>query len=134
MRKYLLVAAVIGALLTLSIPAAQAGTGGEHPPSGVVSATPVTSTPHLLTSTSSTRADPPDRAMRRHDVRRGHFTAIKKGSTTYTRTDIFSFSASSPYTVTSWAPRVVGSTTVNEDGAAAINSIAFNGTNCRSPT
>ena len=60
----------------------------------------------------------------------GSFSSIKQGSRTYARTDIFSFSASSPYTVTSWAPRVVGSTKTDDDGAAAINSIAFSGRKC----
>ena len=60
----------------------------------------------------------------------GTFSSIKSGSTTYSRTDIVSFSASSPYRVTSWAPRVVGSTKTDEDGAAAINSIAFRARSC----
>lgn len=59
----------------------------------------------------------------------GSFSFIRKGSTTFSRTDLVSFSASSPYKVTSWAPVVVGSTKTNESGAAAINS-AFNGGNC----
>jgi len=129
-RQYLMAAGVAGALLTLGIPAAQAGTGGEHPPSGVVSATPVTGTPHLLTSTSSTQQIRQIVQCGGTMYAVGYFTAIRQGSTTYARTDIFSFSASPPYAVTPWAPRVVGSTSVNEDGAAAINSIAFNGTNC----
>jgi hypothetical protein len=62
----------------------------------------------------------------------GSFSSIKKGSSSYARTNIFSFSASSPYTVTPWAPKVVGSTRTSEDGADAINSIAFNGANCAS--
>jgi hypothetical protein len=129
-RKYLVAAVTAGGLLALGVPAAQAGTGGEQPPDGVVSATPVTSTPHLPSTSSSAE-----------QVRQlvqcggtmyavGYFTSIKKGSTSYARTDIFSFSASAPYTVTSFAPNVVGSTEVDEDGAAAINSIAFNGGNC----
>ena len=60
----------------------------------------------------------------------GTFNSIVQGSTTYARTDIFSFSATSPYKVTSWAPNMVGSTSANEEGAAAINSITFNGSNC----
>jgi hypothetical protein len=60
----------------------------------------------------------------------GSFSFIRKGSTSFSRTDLVSFSATSPYTVTSWAPVVVGSTKTNESGAAAINSIAFNGGNC----
>jgi hypothetical protein len=60
----------------------------------------------------------------------GSFSVIKQGSRSYSRTDIVSFSATSPYRVTSWSPRVVGSTKTDEDGAAAVNSIAFSGGNC----
>lgn len=130
MRKFLISGATGLGLLALSIPAAQAGTGGEQPPSGVVSAKPVTNTPHLATTTSTTE-----------QVRQlvqcggtmyavGTFSSIRKGSTTYARTDIFSFSASTPYTVTSWAPKVVGSTSTGETGTNAINSIAFANGNC----
>ena len=130
MRKFLIAGATGLGLLALSIPAAQAGTGGEQPPSGVVSAKPVTNTPHLATTTSTTE-----------QVRQlvqcggtmyavGTFSSIRKGSTTYARTDIFSFSASTPYTVTSWAPKVVGSTSTGETGTNAINSIAFANGNC----
>ena len=68
--------------------------------------------------------------MRRRDVRGRQLQLIKRGSKTYARTDIFSFSATAPYTVTSWAPRVVGSTKTDQEGAAAINSIAFSGRKC----
>jgi hypothetical protein len=47
----------------------------------------------------------------------GSFTTIKRFSTTYTRNNIFSFSATSPYQVTSWNPNVNG----------VVNSIAFSG-------
>src|SRR5436305_5268556 len=52
----------------------------------------------------------------------GSFTRIQQGSSgpVYTRNNVFSFSATSPYTVTSWAPSVNGT----------VNTIAFNGTNC----
>ena len=50
----------------------------------------------------------------------GTFTSIKKGTTVYARSNVFSFGATSPYTVTSWAPAVNG----------IVNSIAFNGTDC----
>jgi hypothetical protein len=49
----------------------------------------------------------------------GRFTSIKHG-TIYTRNNIFSFSKSAPFNVTSWAPNVNGQ----------VNAIAFNGTNC----
>jgi hypothetical protein len=50
----------------------------------------------------------------------GTFTSIKHNSTVYARTNVFSFGATAPYTVTSWDPDVNG----------VVNSIAFNGTNC----
>ncbi len=50
----------------------------------------------------------------------GTFTEISQGKKVYQRKNIFSFSATAPYTITSWAPNVHGE----------INSIAFNGSNC----
>jgi len=50
----------------------------------------------------------------------GTFTTIKRGSITYSRNNIFSFSATSPFAVTSWNPNVNG----------VVNSIAFSGTDC----
>jgi hypothetical protein len=51
----------------------------------------------------------------------GTFTTVKKGSTTYTRNNAFSFSAVAPYAVTSWNPNVNGT----------VNSIALSA-NCAS--
>ena len=130
MRKYLIAAATGLGLLALSIPAAQAGTGGEQPPAGVVSAKPVTNTPHLLTTTSSTQQVRQLVPCGGTMYAAGTFSSIKKGSTTYARTDLFSFSATAPYTVTSWAPKVVGSTSTGQTGTDAINSIAFANGNC----
>jgi hypothetical protein len=129
-RRYLIAAAAGLGFITLGIPAAQAGTGGEQPPSGVVSAKPVTSTPHLLTTTTTTEQIRQLVQCGGTMYAVGTFSSIRKGSTTYARTDIFSFSASAPYTVTSWAPKVVGSTSTGETGTDAINSIAFAGSNC----
>jgi hypothetical protein len=50
----------------------------------------------------------------------GSFTSIKQGSTTFSRHNAFSFSATAPYKVTSWNPNVSGK----------VNTIAFNGTGC----
>jgi hypothetical protein len=90
----------------------------------VVSATPASNTPHLKTAN-----DNPTQQIRQlvqcgntmYAV--GNFNLIVKGSTSYTRTNVVSFQATSPYTVTSWAPSVSGTN-------AVVNSIAFNGTNC----
>jgi hypothetical protein len=114
----------------VGLPAAQAGTGGEQPPSGVVSATPAANTPHLAASTTTTEQIRQLVQCGGTMYAVGTFDSIKKGSTSYARRDIFSFSASAPYAVTSWAPNVVGSTSTGETGTNAINSIAFAGGNC----
>jgi hypothetical protein len=52
----------------------------------------------------------------------GSFTKIQQGSAgpVYARNHVVSFSATAPFTVTSWDPNVNGT----------VNTIAFNGTNC----
>ena len=132
MRKLMVAAAVsaAGGLLTLGITAAQAGTGGEQPPAGVVSPAPASNTPRLASSSQPTEQIRQLARCGSVMYAVGSFISIKQGSRTFARTDIFSFSAGRPYTVTSWAPRVVGSTKTNDDGAAAINSIAFSGRRC----
>jgi len=50
----------------------------------------------------------------------GSFSSVHQGGTTFTRRNAFSFSATAPYKMTSWAPDVNGK----------VNSIAFNGTRC----
>src|SRR5580693_198773 len=89
-------------------------------PTGPVSSTPVANVPHLPPNSS------PNEQIRQiaqcggtmYAV--GTFTTIIKGSTSYTRDNAFSFSATAPYAVTAWNPNVNG----------VVTSIAFNGTNC----
>jgi hypothetical protein len=50
----------------------------------------------------------------------GTVTSLTQGGKTFSRTNVFSFSASAPFTLTSWAPAVNGT----------VNSIAFAGTDC----
>jgi hypothetical protein len=50
----------------------------------------------------------------------GNFTQIRWNGATYSRNNAFSFSATSPFTMTSWNPDING----------AVNSIAFNGNDC----
>jgi hypothetical protein len=50
----------------------------------------------------------------------GSFSTINQGGTSFTRHNAFSFSATAPYKMTSWAPDINGK----------VNSIAFNGTGC----
>ena len=134
MRKYQIAAAAIAAsgVMVIATSAAQAqGAGGEPPPAGVVSATPASGTPHLKTSDNN-----PIREIRQlvqcgntmYAV--GSFSQIIKGSTTYTRENVFSFQATKPYTVTSWAPDIVGTQGTISDTSAAVNTIAFVNGNC----
>ncbi len=50
----------------------------------------------------------------------GTFTQIAWNGTVYRRSNVFSFAASAPYTISSWAPRVNGE----------VNTIAFDGSSC----
>jgi hypothetical protein len=91
------------------------------PPAGAVSPTPPGDTPHLITTD-----DNPVEQIRQlvqcggtmYAV--GTFSTIKRESASYTRNNIFSFSATAPYQVTSWDPDVNG----------IVNSITFSGGNC----
>jgi hypothetical protein len=114
MRKYVFAAGIAAVTLVLGIPAAQAGTGGEHPPAGVVSPTPASGTPQLAdTGTTQQVRQLVQCGGTMYAV--GSFTQIKKGATTYTRNNAFSFSATAPFAMTSWNPNVNGT----------VNSIAF---------
>jgi hypothetical protein len=110
-------AVAVGMLATAPVSAATAAPAVT--PAGPVTGTPPANLPHLLTG-------PPAANIRQlvqcggtmYAV--GNFTQIKRNSTVYNRTAIFSFSATPPYAVTSWAPNISGT----------INSIVFSGTNC----
>ncbi len=86
---------------------------------GPVSAVPASQTPHLIsTGPLSQIRQLVQCGGTMYAV--GSFTQIKRNSTTYTRDNVFSFSATSPFKVTSWAPDVNG----------VVNSITFNNGNC----
>lgn len=110
-------AVAAGMLATAPVSAATATTTAA--PAGPVTGKPPANLPHLLTG-------PPAANIRQlvqcggtmYAV--GSFTQIKRNSTVYNRNNIFSFSATPPYQVTSWAPNISGT----------INSIVFSGTNC----
>ena len=108
--------------------------GGEQPPAGVVSNVPASNTPHFKASQTSPDAIEQIRQLVQcggtmYAV--GTFTSILKGSTTYTRNNIFSFSATAPYTVTAWAPNVVGTYGTTANTSATLNTIAFVNGNCQ---
>ena len=81
---------------------------------GPVSSTPASGTPQLA-PTGSTEQVRQLAQCGGTMYAVGTFTSIQKGSTTYARNNAFSFSAASPFSVTSWNPNVNGT----------VNSIAF---------
>ena len=81
---------------------------------GPVSATPASGTPQLAkTGTVEQVRQLVQCGGTMYAV--GTFSAISRNGTTYTRNNVFSFSATKPYTVTSWDPNANG----------IVNSIAF---------
>src|SRR5580698_5049667 len=126
-RRVTQVSVIAATALVSVLAATQVAAGAEHaarpaavPPAGPVSAHPVTTTPHLLPTAS------PAQQIRQlvqcggtmYAV--GMFKTIEQGTTSYSRFNAMSFKATSPYTVSTWAPKIKGE----------VNSIAFNGTNC----
>ena len=60
----------------------------------------------------------------------GTFTRSSGRAARYTRNNIFSFSATAPYTVTTWAPDVVGTYGTTSNASDTLNTIAFINGNC----
>ena len=121
--RYAVIAGIAAAgCCALQLPAvatAASATAKQAALAGPVSATPATGTPKLAaTGTTETVRQLVQCGTTMFAV--GSFTEIQRFTTTYPRNNIFSFSATSPFKVTSWAPDVNGE----------INSIAFNGGNC----
>ncbi len=130
MKRYLVVLGSVVAMLAFAVPAAQAGTGGEAPPAGAVSPVPPSAVPHLPANTSVVEQVRQLAQCGGTMYAVGTFTTIRRNSTTYTRNNIFSFSATAPYAVTSWAPNVVGTYGTTSDVSNTLNTIAFAKGNC----
>jgi hypothetical protein len=112
--------AFAGALvLSASGYAAAPASAAAYGPTGGVSPTAATGTPELTT---------PGPQETVHQLLQcggtmyavGNFTSITQDGVKHTRDNVFSFSATSPFTMTSWAPDVNG----------IVNTIAFAGPNC----
>ena len=102
--------AAAGALAASTVWAAAPASAATGP----VSSTPAAGTPQLApTGTTEQVRQLAQCGGTMYAV--GSFTSIKRYSSTFTRTNAFSFSATSPYAVTSWNPDVNG----------VVNSIAF---------
>ena len=107
------------AVVACCLPASASAAPASPALAGAVSPTPVNGTPTLVDTGTTEQI--------RQLVRCGGimyavgtFTEIKAGGTTYTRDNAFSFSAATPFAVTSWDPEVNGT----------VDTIAFNGTDC----
>ena len=88
--------------------------GSDAVATGPVSTTPATGTPHLVsTNTHDNIRQLVKCGTTMYAV--GSFAQISQGSTTYSRNNGFSFSATTPVTMTGWNPNVNG----------AVNTIAF---------
>jgi hypothetical protein len=129
-KKYLVVASAAVALLALAVPGAQAETSAEQPPAGIVSPVPPSNVPHLPASTSQVEQVRQLAQCGGTMYAVGTFATIRRNSTTYTRDNIFSFSATAPYAVTSWAPDVVGTYGTTSNASNTVNTIAFANGNC----
>jgi hypothetical protein len=134
MRRFAVTAVITSAagMLAFSVlPAMAQGVGGEPPPAGIVSPTPAGGTPQLNPSD-----DNPVQQVRQivqcgntmYAV--GSFWDIKQGSNTFTRNNVMSWSATKPYTLTSWAPDVEGTYGTTSDPSDTLNTIAFVNGNC----
>ena len=118
-------AAAVVVVVAFAASPAQAGTGGEPPPAGVAKATPPANLPHLPANTPQTEQIRQLVQCGGTMYAVGTFSTIRRGSTTYTRHNVFSFKATAPYTVTSWAPNVVGTYGTTSNPSNTVNTIAF---------
>jgi hypothetical protein len=116
-------AAVVAVSTIATLGSAAASVAATRVSNVAVSSSPVSQTPHLVASSTQGGAVEQIRQLVQCGSMMyavGSFTAIARNSTTYTREGAFSFSATSPYKVTSWDPEVNGT----------VNTIAFNGSDC----
>ena len=118
--RYAVIAGIAAAgCCALQLPGVAGATARHAAATGPVSARPATGTPTLApTKTTETVRQLVQCGGKMYAV--GSFTSISQGAKTVTRNNIFSFSATSPFKITSWNPNVNGE----------INSIAFNGGKC----
>src|SRR5580692_253336 len=117
-RRVLAACVTTSAAVLVALVAAQAATAGparnlmpqrtSPAPIGPVHLEPVTTTPHLPPSSTPAQQVRQLVQCKGTMFAVGTFTTIEQGSTTFPRQNAMSFSAASPYTVTSWAPAING--------------------------
>src|SRR5690348_13459884 len=106
-RRWLLCKAPVAALCALTASAAGLMPSVAAAQSGPVSPNPATNTPALAT-TGTTEQVRQIVACNGVMYAVGTFSQISYGGQTFTRNNIFSFSQSAPYQITSWAPSTNG--------------------------
>jgi hypothetical protein len=127
-RRKLVGRLLLGAVLAVAVSAASSVAGvapagaqsGAVLTTGPVSAKPAGGTPQLARTRNTTEVVRQLVQCGGTMYAVGSFTKIKQNGTVYRRSSIFSFSASSPFSVTSWNPDVIG----------RVNSITFSGGDC----
>jgi hypothetical protein len=123
-RRWLLRNAPVAALSALAVSVSGLVSGTAAAQSGPVSTNPASGTPALAkTGTTEQIRQLVGCGGTMYAV--GTFTSISQGSQTVTRNNIFSFSQTAPYTITSWTPNVNG--TVNSIQLTSDCSHAFIG-------
>jgi hypothetical protein len=109
---------VIAGALVLSVPGLATPAFAQ---TGPVSSTPAAGTPELVYGKTAPHEQINVLQQCGGTVYAGGtFSTITQNGTTYTRNNLFSFSATAPYTVSSWNPDLNGN----------VQALAFNGTNC----
>ncbi len=112
-------AGALAGALALGAFAAAAPTMAAQASTGPVSATPASGTPEL-TPTGTTEQIRQIVQCGDTMFAVGKFTSISQGGSTFARNNVFSFSATAPYSVSPWNPDVNGT----------VNTIAFAGGDC----
>ncbi|HUC58319.1 MAG TPA: hypothetical protein VMA95_13025 [Streptosporangiaceae bacterium] len=114
-------AALLAAQAATAVPVRTARPQQMAPvPIGPVQLKPMTTTPHLLPTASPAQQVRQLVQCKGTMFAVGTFSTIEQGTQTYARQNAMSFKATSPFTVSSWAPKINGE----------VNSIAFNGSDC----
>jgi hypothetical protein len=113
-RRVLATSIAVGGGVIVALAAAEAALAVSAPapgqmapvPIGPVHLKPVTTTPHLLPDASPAQQVRQLVQCRGTMFAVGSFATIEQGKRRYSRENVVSFSASSPYTVSSWAPKI----------------------------
>jgi hypothetical protein len=121
-KAAVVIAAAMLAVIALTGVAAKAAgspTSGDVP-IGPVRAHPVTGTPHLAPTDNPAQQIRQIVQCKSMMFAVGSFTTIEQGRRRFARTDVISFRAKAPYTLSHWAPKITG----------VVNSITFRRGTC----